>query len=169
MHQVMTRATLILAPAVALILVPMAARAQGATLVSAADIEHVTGLAGVHLVPGSTAGAVPGEDNFADASGRLILFVHEFPAAMFARAKAQPAKTMNGIVIEPKLFHAAVPGLGDEAFDSPDGAMPHALYVRHGTRAFSLTANIVSGPSGDRPTLSLAQLRALAKFVISRH
>jgi hypothetical protein len=92
-----------------------------------ADIEQATGLRGIHLVPETTKGAVPGRSNYADGSGQIVLWFHDFDAQGFARAKAQPARTLSGIEIEPKLFHAAVAGFGDEAFDSPDGKLQHAL------------------------------------------
>jgi hypothetical protein len=136
--------------------------------VSPADIEQVTGLHGVHLVPPTTAGAVPGRDNYADGSGKIVLWFHDFDAQAFGRAKAQPAKTMSGIEIEPKLFHAAVAGLGDDAFDSPDGKLQHALYVRKGQAAFGLIANVVASGRGDIPTVTMDQLKALAKLVLSR-
>jgi hypothetical protein len=130
---------------------------------TAADIEKATGLQGVHLVPVTTKGAVPGRDNYADGTGAIVLWFHEFDASAFARAKAQPAKTMSGIEVEPKLFHAAVTGLGDEAFDSPAGATQHALYVRKGHAAFGLIANTLN-----RRPLTLEQLKALARIVLSR-
>ena len=122
-----------------------------------ADIEQATGLKGVHRVPETTKGAVPGR-----------LWFHDFTAQGFERAKAQPAKMMGAIEIEPKLFHAAVPGLGDEAFDSPDGTLQHALYVRKGQAAFGLIANVGASGRGDKPTVTMAQLKALAKIVLSR-
>jgi len=133
-----------------------------------ADIEQATGLKGVHLVPGTTKGAVPGRDNYADGSGTIVLWFHDFNAQGFERAKAQPAKMMSGIEIEPKLFHAAVTGLGDEAFDSPNGKLQHALYVRKGPAAFGLIANVTTSGRGDKPTVTMAQLKALATIVLSR-
>jgi len=127
------------------------------------DIEKATGLHGVHLVPATAKGAVPGRDNYADATDAIVLWFHEFDAQAFARAKAQPAKTMGGIEIEPKLFHAAVAGLGDEAFDSPAGAKQHALYVRKGQAAFGLIANTLN-----RQPVTQEQLKALARIVLSR-
>ena len=132
-----------------------------------ADIEQATGLRGVHLLPPATKGAVPGQSNYADGSGKIVLWFHDFDAQGFARAKAQPAKTTSGIEIEPKLFHAAIAGVGDEAFDSPDGKLQHAIYVRKGQAAFALTANI-TGARGDKPTVTMDQLKALAKIVLSR-
>ena len=133
-----------------------------------ADIEQATALKGVHLVPETTKGAVPGRDNYADGSGTIVLWFHDFNAQGFERAKAQPAKMMSGIEIEPKLFHAAVTGLGDEAFDSPDGKLQHALYVRKGQAAFGLIANVATSGRGGKPTVTMAQLKALAKIVLSR-
>jgi hypothetical protein len=133
--------------------------------VTPADIEKATGLKSVHLVPATAPGSVPGRDNYADASGKVVLWFQSIPGPLFARAKAQPAKTMNGIEIEPKLYHAAVGGLGDEAFDSPDGKQQHALYVRKGDSAFGLISNL---DRSGKPLVSMEQLQALAKAVLSR-
>jgi hypothetical protein len=130
-----------------------------------ADVERATGLHGIHLVPATAPGAVPGRDNYADADGRIVLWVQTMNGAAFARAKAQPAKVVSGIPVEPKLFHAAVTGLGDEAFDSPDGTAPHAIYVRRKDAAFGLISNVtLTGAS----MVSMDQLRALAKIVLAK-
>jgi hypothetical protein len=143
----------------------LAARRPSVTPV---DIELATGLHGVHLVPPTTIGAVPGRDNYADGRGTIVLWFQDMNAVGFGRAKTQPAKTMNGIEIEPKLFHTAVAGLGDEAFDSPDGKLQHAIYVRKGLDAFALIANITASPRGDRPAFTMDQLKVLAMAVLSR-
>jgi hypothetical protein len=130
-----------------------------------ADIEQATGLHGIHLVPATARGAVPGRDNYADASGKIVLWFQSFNGQLFTRAKAQPAKMMGGVQVEPKLFHAAVTGIGDEAFDSPDGAQQHALYVRKGNAAFGLISNVTSSGA---PVVSMEQLKALAERVLKR-
>ena len=142
-----------------------AAAAAAPAAVTPADIEKATGLKGVHLVPATAAGSVPGRDNYADASGRVVLWFQAIPGPMFARAKAQPAKVMNGMEIEPKLYHAAVSGLGEEAFDSPDGRQQHALYVRKGDSAFGLISNV---DRAGKPVVSMEQLKALASAILSR-
>src|SRR5579871_3495456 len=82
-----------------------------------ADVEKVTGLTGVQLVaPGSIAGAGAGL-NFATADRKMILMVNVGPAALYTRAKEQ--QEYHGLPMP--LFHAAVTGVGDEAFDSPPG------------------------------------------------
>jgi hypothetical protein len=133
--------------------------------VTPADIEQATGLKGVHLVAATAPGAVPGRDNYADASGKIVLWFQSIPGPLFARAKAQPAKMMSGIEVEPKLFHASIPGLGDEAFDSPDGKTQHAIYVRKGDSAFGLISNV---DAAGKPMISIPQLTALAKIVLAR-
>jgi hypothetical protein len=139
--------------------------AQAPSSLTPADIEKVTGLKGIHVVPATSRGAVPGRDNFADASGRIVLWLQTMSAEGFTRARAQPAKTMSGITVEPKLFHAAVAGLGDEAFDSPDGTPIHALYVKKGAVAFGLIANV--SPT-NAPLVTLDQLKALARVMLGR-
>jgi hypothetical protein len=130
-----------------------------------ADIEKATGLRGVHLLAAGARGAVAGRDNYADGDGRIVLWLQTLDAAAFARAKAQPAKVVSGIPIEPKLFHSTVNGLGDEAFDSPDTAPQHALYVRKKNFAFGLISNV---SLTNVPMVSMDQLKALAKVVLSR-
>ncbi|HEX4566657.1 MAG TPA: hypothetical protein VH138_08485, partial [Vicinamibacterales bacterium] len=62
-------------------------------------------------------------------------------------------------------FHASVAGLGDEAFDSPDGKTQHAIYVRQGDGAFGLISNV---DATGKPVVSMEQLKALAKMVLAR-
>ncbi|HEY3042900.1 MAG TPA: hypothetical protein VGJ39_02685 [Vicinamibacterales bacterium] len=161
----MNRRLFVLAALVACLAPPLVAAPPSLT---PADIEKATGLRGIHLVPETTKGGVPGRRNYADGSGQIVLWFHDFSAEGYARAKAQPAQTFNGIVIEPKLFHAAVAGIGDEAFDSPDGKLQSAVYVRKGQAAFGLIANITTSAGGDKLTITMDQLKALAKIVLSR-
>lgn len=149
-------------PAVAL---ACAVAAAVPATVTPADIEKATGLKGIHLVAATAPGSVPGRDNYADAGGKVVVWFQSIPGPLFARAKAQPAKTMSGIEVEPKLYHAAVAGLGDEAFDSPDGKVQHALYVRKGDAAFGLISNL---DRAGKPVVSMDQLTSLAKTILSR-
>ena len=130
---------------------------------SPADIEKAAGLQGVHLVPGTAPGAVPGRDNYAEASGKIVLWFQTMNRSGFLRAKGQAAKMMNGIVVQPALFHAAVPGLGDEAFDSPDGKVQSAIYVRKGEAAFGVISNM---DAAGKPRIPMDQLKAIAAAVV---
>ncbi|HEX4568281.1 MAG TPA: hypothetical protein VH138_16715 [Vicinamibacterales bacterium] len=140
------------------------AGAAAPAAVTPTDIEKATGLKGVHLVPATAPGSVPGRDNYADASGKIVLWFQSIPGSMFSRAKAQPAKVMNGMEVEPKLYHAAVASLGEEAFDGPDGRQQHALYVRKGDSAFGLISNL---DRAGKPVVSMEQLKALANTILS--
>jgi len=130
-----------------------------------ADIERATSLRGVHLLAATATGTVPGRDNYADGDGRIVLWFQTMNGAAFARAKEQPAKVVSGILVEPKLYHAVVNGLGDEAFDSPDGKLQHALYVRRKDAAFGLISNVTLT---NAPIVTMDQLKAIAKIVLSR-
>ena len=126
-----------------------------------ADVEKATGIKGVQLVaPGAMPGAGPGL-NFAGPDKHLILMVNFGPAAFYQRAKAQ--KEYHGLPMP--LFHADVPGIGDEAFDSPPGPVRYVLYVRKGQSAASFTAYVVSGT---KATLTMGQLKQIAKIAAGR-
>src|SRR5215831_1770756 len=59
---------------------------------SPADVEKATGRKGIHVVPATARGAVPGRDNFADASGNIVLWFQTMTRPDFARARRQPAR-----------------------------------------------------------------------------
>jgi hypothetical protein len=126
-----------------------------------ADVEKVTGLKGLQQVgPGAVTGAGPGL-NFAGPDKHMVLMVNFGPAALYQRAKEQ--KTVAGMPMP--LFHADVPGVGDEAFDSPPGSMQYVLYMRKGANAASFTSYYVST---GKATLTMEQLKAIAKIAAGR-
>jgi hypothetical protein len=138
----------------------LAAQASDPRL-TVADVEKATGLKGVQLVaPGSVTGAGAGL-NFATADKHMVLMVNFGPAALYQRAKAQ--KEYAGVPMP--LFHADVPGIGDEAFDSPPGPLQYVLYVRKGANAASFTAYFVSRT---KATLTMEQLKAIARIAVAR-
>lgn len=148
-----------------MLLAALALPAAAPPSLTSADIERATGLKGIHLLAPTARGAVPGRDNYADADGRIVLWFQTMNGAAFARARAQPAKVVSGILIEPKLFHAAVAGLGDEAFDSPDSMPQHAIYVRKKDAAFGVISNV---SLTNVPMVTMDQLKTIAKGVLSR-
>ena len=99
--------------------------------------------------------------NFATGDKKMLLMVNFGAAALYTRAKAQ--KEYHGVPMP--LFHADVPGIGDEAFDSPPGPLQYVLYLRKGSNAASFTAYFVS-PS--KATLTIDQLKRIAKIAASR-
>ena len=111
----------------------------------------------MHLVkPRELPGAGPGL-NFATADNKLVLMVNAGDAAQYARAKEQKTPV--------PLFHAAVHGIGDEAFDAPSGTLQYVIYLRKGANSASITTYLDRGMT---PRIPRAQLEAIAKLVASR-
>src|SRR5438552_15337428 len=128
----------LLVTAVALLSAPVLAQRSDPRL-TVADVERVSGMKGIQLVAaGFVPGAGPGV-NFAGPDKHMVLMVNFGTEALYRRAKAQTA--VGGMPMP--LFHADVPGVGDEAFDSPPGPVQYVLYVRKGANAASFTAYFV--------------------------
>jgi len=120
-----------------------------------ADIEQVSGMKGIRLVPrGSVAGA-GGDLNFVDSSGELILMGQFTDARSYAGFKAKYAK-------------GAVAGVGDEAVLGAvmPGMTDNLLAFKKGTHCIVLTsfADFVR----QKVYLTADQLTALGKLVASR-
>lgn len=135
----------------------LTARAQNPNekYLTGADIEKVTGMKGIRLIPrGSVAGA-GGDLNFADASGELILMVQFTDAKSFGGFKDRYAK-------------GAVSGIGDQATQGAaiPGMPDNLLAFTKGTHCVVLTA------FGDfikkKVYLTIDQLTALGKVIASR-
>ena len=126
-----------------------------------ADVERVSGVKGVQLVsPGAVPGAGPGL-NFVGPDKRMLLMVNFGTADLYRRAKER-----NAVAGMPAPFHADVPGVGDEAFDSPSGPLQYVLYVRKGSNAASFTAYFVARTQ--KATLTMDQLKQLATIAVAR-
>ena len=142
--------------AVAWILVTWALYAQQSSvtkLLTPADVEQVT-KAKVHLLnKTSTAGPV-GQLNFALEDGNQYLMVLVGGRDMF-----EQWRKLKGIV------HAPVSGVGDEAFDGPDGQVQYVLYFRKGDCSISISSYLNLEM---KPRVSQEQLKALAKVIVSR-
>jgi hypothetical protein len=137
---------------------------QSDSRLTVADVEKIVGLKGVHVVaPGSQPGAGPGLD-FADANNKLILMVNFGSVALYTRAHDQKEMDIGGRKVPMVLYHANVPGVGDEAFDSPPGDMQYVIYLRKGTQAASVSTYLAGG----KPRLSMTQLKEVAKTVADR-
>jgi len=130
---------------------------------TAADVAKVTGLAVQQVARGSKPGAGM-TLNFADAAG-LVLGVNFGTDALYTNAKTQATVSVMGKTQPMPLVHALVPGVGDEAFDSPPGSVQWVLYVRKGHQAFSISTFLARGTT---PRLTMDQLIALAKIIVGR-
>jgi hypothetical protein len=96
----------------------------------------------------------------------MLLMVTFGTDALYARAKAQKDMKMGNTTMPMVLFHAAVPGIGDEAFDSPPGALQYVIYLRKGAKAASVTTYFER--NGRTTRLTMEQLKAIAKIVAER-
>jgi hypothetical protein len=135
----------------------LTAFAQGSSekYLTAADVEKVTGMKGVRLVPRGSAAGAGGDLNFADDAGELLLMVQFADAKNFAGFKNKYGK-------------GAVSGVGDQAIQG--GSMPgmpdNLLAFTKGTHCVVLTA------FGDfvnkKVYLTIEQLASLGKVIASR-
>src|SRR5262245_66614807 len=91
-----------------------------------ADVAQISGDKGVAQVARQSMTGAGGDLNFVGSDKKLLLMVNFGAAALYDRARQNPA-----------LMHALVPGLGDEAFDAPAGELQYVLYVKKGTKAIS--------------------------------
>jgi hypothetical protein len=133
--------------------------------ITVADVEAVAKLP-VHVVAaGRAVGAGPGV-NFATADEKMLLMVVFGDSALYERAKAQKEMKMGNTTLPMVLFHAAVPGIGDEAFDSPPGAVQYVIYLRKGPKAASVTTYFER--NGKTTRLTIDQVKAIAKTVAGR-
>jgi hypothetical protein len=143
--------------AVLLVAGPLACQVGDQELITVKDVEDVTGMEGVKLVPRNPQIGAGGDLNFALADGALLLTVGIQDAPMYDEWKGQEG-----------FFHAAVPDLGDEAFEGPAfGEQRYVLIFRKGATAISLSS-FFNMQAGGEPYLSQDQLREIARIAISR-
>lgn len=150
--------------ALAMLVAATAAAQTLDTRLTVADVEQATGMKPVHMVaPGSLPGAGPGL-NFATADNRMLVKAEFGPDTLYFRAKNQKEMEVGGKKYPMELHHADLPGIGDEAFDSPPGSMQYVIYLRKGKNAATLNTYLDHG----KPRLTMEQLKALAKIVAGR-
>ncbi len=124
-------------------------------LLTAADVEKVTGMKGISLVPrGSVAGA-GGDLNFTDSSGELILMVQFTDARNYAGFKSKYAKGAAASVGDEAILAAVMPGLAE-----------NLLAFRKGNRCIVLTA--FADFVKQKVYLTADQLTVLGRLVASR-
>lgn len=131
-------------------------------LLTVADVETVSGIKGLKMVPRPPVLPPRVLDllTFAKGDGTVVFGAMVADASLY-----QVLKTSEG------TFLSDVSGLGDEAFegpaDSPLGhGKPTGITVRKGNRCFSLTS--WRDIDGARLYLTMDQVRELAKIAVSR-
>ena len=150
---------LVLVLSLALLAQPFLERCGAASedLLTTDDVEKVTGVHGLKLVPKSSQMGAGGDLNFALEDDTLVLM-----------ATIQDSSTYEQWKGEEGFFYASVPGIGDEAFEGPSfGEFRYILVFRIGDKGACLTS-FVNIAAGGNPFLSQEQLRELAKILVSR-
>lgn len=118
-----------------------------------ADVEKVTELKGIRIVPNSPD--ADGDLNFVRADGQLILSASFYASSAYGEAKS--SKTG---------FKSAIQGVGEDAFVGPADAPPlFILAFRKGIYAVVLNTEL---DDSNKPILSMEQLIAIAKIMASR-
>jgi len=97
--------------------------ASGAQYLTVQDVEKITGLHGVKLVPADPLKGAGGDLNFANEDGKLILMVQRM---LYSDALYSQTKKMNGAV------KADIGGVGDAAFTGPAGALQYFVSFKKG-------------------------------------
>ena len=130
---------------------------ESENLLTVDDVEKATGMKGIKLIPRNPAIGAGGDLNFALEDNTLLLIVAIQDISLYTEWKKQEG-----------FFHAAVSGIGDEAFEGPSfGEHRYVLIFRKGENAISLSSFFNMEARG-KPFLSQEQLRELAKIMISR-
>lgn len=126
-------------------------------LLGVSDVEKVSGLQGIQLIPRNPQIGAGGDLNFALADGDMLLMVTVKGLSMY-----EEWKNMEG------FFYALVPDIGDEAFEGPSfGEFRYMLVFRKGNKAVSLST-FINLEAGGEPFLSMEQLGEIAKIMVSR-
>jgi hypothetical protein len=97
--------------------------ASGAQYLTVQDVEKITGLQGVKLVPANPSKGAGGDLNFANKDGELILMVQRMLNSDMLYSQT---KKMNGAV------KADISGVGDAAFTGPAGNLQYFVSFKKG-------------------------------------
>lgn len=119
------------------------------------DIEKVTSLPGVKLVPRNPKIGAGGDLNFATADNNLLVMLVVADMEIFNQwkdGKNYVAKQLNNI--------------GDEAYSAPGGGIQYIIFFRSGDNVASISSfqNLEKGEA----LLTIEQLSELARIVVSR-
>jgi len=150
---VMAAALLIIAGLVA----PVFAEGQFDHIISAADVEKATGLAGVKQVSRVKLDKFRNGDlNFMTKDDKPLLMIQFRPLFLFDEMKGDPG-----------YFKAAVPGVGESAFTSPAFAPQFSVNFIKGGH-FGIVTTHVDPKDKNKTVLTMDQVVAVAKLVAAK-
>ena len=128
--------------------------APGAQYLTVQDVEKITGLRGVKLVPPDPSKGAGGDLNFADKNGTLILMVNRMLNSDMLYSQT---KNMKGSV------KADISGIGDAAFTGPAGTLQYFVSFKKGKG--SGTVSTFLGFTGT--LLTIEQVKKVAQQIAS--
>lgn len=125
-------------------------------IISAADVEKVTGMTGVKQVPRDRTSKFK--------NGDLNFIVIDQPILMI---EFRPGFAFEAMKTDSGYYKTPVQGIGEEAFTSPAFDPQFSVNFRKGKYVAVITTHI-DGKDKKRTILSMDQLVSLAKLVASR-
>ena len=136
-----------------------AATPDPAELLTPVDVERVSGLSGLTVVPYDPATGAGGDVNIADASGQLVaMLVIEGP-------ETWGLWLTDGFTVREPVS----PPVGDESFIGPSPDVSEAVYIFGFIKGdTAVVIDTFLDPAGNGTILSSEDLRALAEVVESR-
>ncbi len=147
---------------VATVAVGEGSAAQFDNIITAADVEQITGMAGVKQVPRQPLDKFRNGDlNFALASGEPVLMVQFRPVQVFDTNVFEYLRTDSG------YYKAPLRGIGEQAFTSPAFAPQFAVNFRKG-HLFAVVTTHVDPRDHSKTVLKMDHLVTLAKLIASR-
>jgi hypothetical protein len=128
--------------------------APGGQYLTVQDVEKITGLHGVKLVPPDASKGAGGDLNFADKDGKLILMVNRnLSSDMFY----SQTKNMKDTV------KADITGLGDAAFIGPAGMIQYFVSFKKGKGSGTVSTFLTFTGT----VLPMDQVKKVAQQIVS--
>jgi len=126
--------------------------APGAQYLTVQDVEKITGLHGVKLVPPNPSKGAGGDLNFADKDGKLILMVQRMLNSDMLYSQTKKMK---------EAFKEDIQGVGDAAFIGPPGNYPYFVAFKKGKGSGTVSTFL-----GDTGTLlTIDQVKKVAQQI----
>lgn len=134
---------------------PVSAAPDFSKYLTVADVEKVSGISGIKLVPKDPGIGAGGDLNFATADGKLVLMAGFHDASMYKKYSSD-------------MIYSAVKGIGEEGFVGPKQGNHYILIFRKAQHTIALNSFFkFDGKPGDT-MLTMDQLKQVAKLVEGR-
>ena len=128
--------------------------APGAQYLTVQDVEKITGLQGVKLVPPDPSKGAGGDLNFANKDGKLILMVNRNLRSDMLYTQT---KNMKG------AFKEDIQGVGDAAFTGPPGNYPYFVAFKKGKGSGTVSTFLTFTGT----VLPMDQIKKVAQQIVS--